>query len=63
MKFPLVVIFYIISFNITMLTLSMQTGFPGDWHVSTPTKVIAWMITIAAWVLSYRNRHKYITLK
>lgn len=63
MKIPLVVFYYIISFNITMVTLSMQTSFPGDWHVSTPTKAVAWMITVAAWVLSYRNRHKFIRLK
>lgn len=62
MKFPLVIIYNIIAFNLTMIALSMQFSFPLDWHVSTVTKVIAWLVAVGAWAFSYKNRRKVINL-
>ncbi len=62
MKFPLVILFNIFAFNVTMIALSMQFSFPIDWHVSTVTKVIAWVIVAGSWGLSYKYRRKVINL-
>lgn len=62
MKFPLVIIFNIIAFNLTALALSIQFDFPVHWHASAVTKVIAWIIVVGAWVFSYKNRRKVFNL-
>ncbi len=62
MKFPLVIIYNIIAFNLTAVALSIQFDFPVLWHASVVTKVIAWMIVVGAWVFSYKNRRKVFNL-
>lgn len=63
MRFPLVILYNIIAFNITAVALSMQTNFPIIWHASITAKVIAWVVAVLAWVLSYKNRHKFFDLR
>lgn len=60
-KFPLLVIYSIIAFNITAFTVLLQL----DWLIfhSVIAKIIAWIFTVAAWALAYINRDKYFTLK
>jgi hypothetical protein len=63
MKFPLVIVYNIIAFNITAVALSVQTDFPVLWHASIPVKVIVWVVAVGAWVYSYKNRRKVFELK
>jgi len=63
MRFPLVILYNIIAFNITAVALSVQTDFPVLWHASTPVKVIVWLVAVGAWVYSYKNRRKVFELK
>ncbi len=60
-KFPLVIIYAVIAFNITGFAFLLQM----DWLIfNAPIyKVIAWALTIGAWVLVYRNRHKYYEIR
>lgn len=63
MRFPLVIIYNIIAFNITATALSIQADFPVLWHASTTTKVIVWIVAVLAWAFSYKNRRKVIDLR
>jgi hypothetical protein len=63
MKFPLVILYNIIAFNITAVALSVQTDFPVLWHASIPVKVIVWAVAVLAWAYSYKNRRKVFELK
>ena len=63
MRFPLVILYNIIAFNITATALSIQTDFPVHWRASVTVKVIAWIVAVLAWVFSYKNRHKYFDLR
>jgi hypothetical protein len=60
-KFPWIVIYSIIAFNITAFTVVLQL----DWLIfhSIIVKIIAWILTIAGWRLAYIKRHKYFTIK
>ncbi len=60
-KFPLVIIYAAIAFNITAFTLLLQM----DMLIfnAPVTKIIAWAATITAWVLVFRNRHKYYEIR
>jgi hypothetical protein len=62
MRIPLVIVFNIIAFNLTMLAWSMQVDYPAAWHASPTTKAIAWVAAIAAWGLSYKYRKKTLDL-
>ncbi len=62
MRIPLVIIFNIIAFNLTMLAGSMQMDYPAAWHASTTAKAIAWVAAIAGWALSYKYRKKTFDL-
>ncbi len=59
-KFPLVVIYMIIAFNITAFTVVMQL----DWLIinSVIAKIIAWVFSVGAWTLAYINRDKFIAI-
>jgi hypothetical protein len=60
LKFPLLVVYMIVAFNITAFTVLLQLDvlvFNSLWE-----KLIAWALTIGAWVLAYLNRDKYITV-
>ena len=60
MRIPLVIIYAIIAFNITMFTLLLQ----ADKLIFNALvyKIIAWVATAVAWGLTWRNRHKSIKL-
>jgi hypothetical protein len=60
-KFPWIVIYSIIAFNITAFTVVLQL----DWLIfhSVIAKIIAWVLTLAAWRLAYIKRHKYFIIK
>jgi hypothetical protein len=60
MKFPLVIVYMIIAFNITMFTIFLQ----ADVLIlhSPVLKVICWAATVGAWALSYYKRHAVIKL-
>lgn len=62
MRIPLVIIFNLIAFNMTMLAASMQMDYPAAWHASTAAKVIAWAAAIGLWALSYKYRKKTLNL-
>lgn len=59
-RFPMVILYMIIAFNITAYTVVIQL----DWLVvdSIGAKLFAWTLTIAAWWLSYVKRDKFISI-
>jgi len=60
MKLPLVIIFAIVAFNISMFTLLLQMDML-IYH-SPIAKAVAWLFTAAAWVLAYIYRAKSFKL-
>lgn len=60
LKLPLLILYAIVAFNLTIFALMLQM----DLLIfnSIIAKAIAWLFTAAAWVLAYTNRNKYITL-
>ncbi len=60
-KFPWLVVYSIIAFNITAFTLLLQLDFLI--FNSIIAKIIAWIFTLAAWAIAYINRDKYFTIK
>ncbi|MBI3480929.1 MAG: hypothetical protein HY016_11340 [Nitrosomonadales bacterium] len=60
-KFPWLVIYSIIAFNITAFTVVLQL----DWlnFNFIIAKIIAWIFTLAAWRLAYIKRHEYFIIK
>ena len=59
-KLPQSVIFAMIAVNITAFTLLLQL----DMLIfkALAAKIIAWLLTIGAWVLTYKRRKKYFVL-
>jgi hypothetical protein len=59
-KVPMVIIYMIIAFNITAFTVVLQL----DMLIiqSVLAKVIAWTLTVVAWILAYINRDKYVKI-
>ncbi len=59
-KLPLSIIIAMIAFNITAFTIFLQL----DMLIfnSIIVKIIAWALTIGAWVLVYIKRNKLVTL-
>lgn len=59
-KLPLVIVYMIIAFNLTAFTLFLQL----DMLIfnALTYKIIAWLLTIGAWVLAYKNRNKFIAI-
>ena len=59
-KLPQSIIFAIIAFNLTAFTIPLQMDlFVIKWFW---LKVVMWLLTIAAWVLTYRRRNRYFIL-
>lgn len=60
MKFPLVIVYMIVAFNITVFTVFLQ----ADVLIlhSPILKVICWIASVAAWVLAYVKRYTFIKL-
>lgn len=60
MKFPLVIVYMIIAFNITVFTVILQ----ADWLIfhSPVLKVICWIATVGTWALAYVKRYSFIKL-
>ncbi len=61
MRIPLVIIFAIIAFNISMFTLMLQMDML-IFH-SPVAKAVFWMLTIGAWTLSWIYRAKIFDLR
>lgn len=59
-RLPMVIIYMIVAFNLTIFTLLLQLDMLM-FNLLT-AKVIAWLLTVAAWVLAYKNRDKFVTL-
>jgi hypothetical protein len=60
MRLPLVIIFAIVAFNISMFTLMLQMDML-IFH-SPIAKAVFWLLTAGAWVLAYIYRAKSIKL-
>ena len=59
-KFPLVTVYAIVAFNITVFTALLQMNYLI--FQSPVAKAIAWAFTLAAWGITYMNRHKFYTI-
>ncbi len=59
-KLPLVIVYMIIAFNLTAFSVFLQL----DVLIFNALiyKIIAWALTIGAWVLAYKNRNKFVTI-
>jgi hypothetical protein len=59
-KLPQSIVFAILAFNLTLFTIMLQM----DLLIfnSLVEKVIAWLVALALWVLTYMRRKKYFTL-
>lgn len=58
-KFPLIILFAIIAFNVTVFAVMLQM----DWLIfhALILKIIAWVAAAGAWYLTYVNRNKTYT--
>jgi hypothetical protein len=60
-KFPLVIIYAVVAFNITAFATLLQMNIL---IIQSPiAKVLAWTLTIGAWAIAYINRNKSYTLR
>ncbi len=60
MRFPLVIVFAAIAFNISMFSVLLQADVL---IIHSPiAKAISWIATVIAWVLTYKYRGKSIKL-
>lgn len=60
LKLPQSIIYAIVAFNITAFTIPLQLDMLI--YKSLILKVIAWVLTIGAWTLTYKKRKKYFIL-
>jgi hypothetical protein len=60
-RIPLFVVYAIVALNITAFTVLLQM----DWLIfhSVVAKGAAWLTSLAAWQMSYWNRHKMYLLR
>jgi hypothetical protein len=57
LKLPQSIIYAMVAVNITAFTLLLQLDM---FFFNAPiAKFIAWVLTIAAWTLVYKKRHKF----
>ena len=59
-RLPMIIVYMIIAFNLTLFTLLLQFDFLI--FNSIFLKILFWLLTIGAWVLSYKKRDKFVTL-
>jgi hypothetical protein len=59
-KLPLFVVYSMIAFNITAFTIILQMNMLI--FNALYIKIIFWILTIGAWLVTYINRNKFITL-
>lgn len=59
-RLPLFVVYAMIAFNITAFTLILQLNMLI--FNSIYIKILCWILTIAAWGVTYIKRNKFITL-
>ena len=60
-KIPLVVVYAVVAFNVSMFTGLLQMDYL---IIQSPiVKIIAWAVTIAAWIITYLNRNKFYAIK
>ncbi len=59
-KFPMVIVYMIIAFNLTAFTLLLQLDFLI--FNAIIYKVIAWIVTLAAWRLAYVKRDQFVRI-
>ncbi len=60
-KFPLIVIYAIIAFNITVFATLLQLDVL-IFHAPV-AKAVTWGLGITAWVFAYINRSKFLTFR
>lgn len=58
MRFPMVIVYAVIAFNLTVFSLMLQMDMLV-FH-SVIAKVIFWALTVGAWVLTYVKRNKFV---
>ncbi len=60
LKLPLLIVYAVIAFNITLFALMLQM----DLLIfnSVIAKAVAWVLAAGAWWLAYVNRNKHIKL-
>lgn len=59
-RIPQFIIFAMIAFNFTAFAILLQMDM---FHVdSLPVKLVAWVLAVGAWVLTYQRRKKVFTL-
>ncbi len=60
-KFPLIVIYAVVAFNITAFAVLLQLDVL-IFH-STLAKVATWALAVTAWALAYANRNRFFTFR
>lgn len=60
-KFPLLIIYAVVAFNVTSFAILLQFDFLV--FQSPIAKAVAWAATIAAWGATYVNRNKFYTIR
>ncbi|OIR07857.1 hypothetical protein GALL_101390 [mine drainage metagenome] len=59
-RFPLVIVYMIVAFNITAFTVVLLLNMLVIDSITA--KIISCALSVGAWVLAYVNRHKVIKL-
>ena len=64
-KLPMVVVYMMVSFNITAFSLVVQFDqliFHAPIVNSVAVRIVLWMLAVASWWLAYVKRDKYVSL-
>jgi hypothetical protein len=59
-RLPMVIVYMIVALNLTLFTLLLQLDMLMFHFLIA--KVIAWLLSVGAWVLAYKKRDKFVTL-
>ncbi|NNM70268.1 MAG: hypothetical protein HKM00_09970 [Gallionella sp.] len=59
-RLPMVIVYMIVALNFTLFTLLLQLDMLMFHFLIA--KVIAWLLSVGAWVLAYKKRDKFVTL-
>jgi hypothetical protein len=59
-RFPLVIVYMIVAFNITAFTVVLLLNMLVIDSITA--KIISCALSVGAWVLAYVNRHKVVKL-